>query len=72
MVDRGTILGSPEAITNLPKQQLSRFKRIFISLFSNIYRAFFGCMIGPPRGMRSSMEMHSLPLRRVHESLFQL
>ena len=54
MVDRGTILGSPEAITNLPKQQLSRLKRIFSSFFSNFFRAMFGCMISPHPDHRRS------------------
>ena len=33
MVDRGTILGVPDALTNLPKQRLSRFRKLIHFVF---------------------------------------
>lgn len=51
MVDRGTILGSPEAITNLPKQQLSRLRKFLVSVLVHICRVLFCCANNnPPQG----------------------
>lgn len=55
MVDRGTILGVPDAITNLPKQQLSRFKRFLNSIFMRYFFDVYRLMIRAPYGTDCSL-----------------
>jgi hypothetical protein len=50
MADRGTLMGNPEAVPNLPKQHLSRsgFLYRFWDLFLAVFHVFQGCVCIAP------------------------
>lgn len=65
MVDRGTILGVPDAITNLPKQQLSRFRKFFKSIFRRYFlKLYRRLIIKVPYGTDCSL--HELDIKKLN------
>jgi hypothetical protein len=50
MADRGTLVGNPEAVPNLPKQHLSRsgFLCRFCDFFLAVFDVFQGCFCIAP------------------------
>jgi hypothetical protein len=56
MADRGTLVGNPEAVPNLPKQHLSRsgFLSRFWDFFVAMFNVFQGCVcMAPTRAWRT-------------------
>jgi len=57
MADRGTLVGNPEAVPNLPKQHLSRsgFLSRFWDFFMAVLDVFQGCVcMAPAREWRTN------------------